>query len=70
MVECNEGDTILVDVFNGGTNSTSIHWHGQHQNGTIWMDGTAGVTNCPIPPGESFQYEFTVRNQWGTYWYV
>ncbi|RPB04170.1 hypothetical protein L873DRAFT_1667298 [Choiromyces venosus 120613-1] len=69
LVECNEGDTIVIDVYNGATNSTSLHWHGQSQNGTNWMDGTTGVTNCPIPPGKSFRYEFTVREQWGTYWY-
>lgn len=68
LVECNEGDTIVIDVYNGATNSTSLHWHGQYQNGTNWMDGTTGVTNCPIPPGKSFRYEFTVREQWGTYW--
>lgn len=69
LLECNEGDTLVIDVHNAGTNSTSLHWHGQYQNGTNFMDGITGVTNCPIPPGTSFRYEFTVRGQHGTYWY-
>jgi FtsP/CotA-like multicopper oxidase with cupredoxin domain len=39
------------------------------QNGTNWMDGTTGVTQCPVPPGKSFLYNFTIDNQFGTYWY-
>ncbi|KAG0289678.1 hypothetical protein BGZ96_006803 [Linnemannia gamsii] len=50
-------------------NGTAIHWHGMFQNGTNWMDGTSGVTQCPIPPGQSFTYNFTVPNQWGTFWW-
>lgn len=69
LLECNDGDTLVIDVHNTGTNSTSLHWHGQYQNGTNFMDGTTGVTNCPIPPGTSFRYKFTVRDQHGTYWY-
>lgn len=30
-------------------NGTSIHWHGIRQHNTNWMDGVAGVTECPIP---------------------
>lgn len=33
------------------------------------MDGSGGVTQCPIPPGQSFTYNFTIPNQWGTYWW-
>ena len=69
MVEVNEGDTIVAHVRNLAQNATSIHWHGLFQNGTNWMDGTVGVTQCPIAPGANFTYEFTVDNQYGTYWY-
>jgi len=68
-VEVNEGDTLVIDVHNRMTNSTSLHWHGFHQNGTNFMDGTPGITNCPIPPGSSFRYEFTANGLRGTYWY-
>jgi FtsP/CotA-like multicopper oxidase with cupredoxin domain len=30
------------------------------QIGTPWSDGTEGVTQCPIMPGDSFTYEFVV----------
>lgn len=66
MIVCNEGDTIVVNVDNQAKNSTSIHWHGIFQNGTNWMDGTPGVTQCPIAPGRKFRYEFTVTGQSGT----
>jgi FtsP/CotA-like multicopper oxidase with cupredoxin domain len=69
LIECNEGDTLIIDVENNGLNATSIHWHGIYQNGTNWMDGTVGITQCPIAPGGSFRYEFTVNGQSGTYWY-
>ncbi len=32
------------------------------------MDGTAGVTQCPIAPNSSFQYSFSADVA-GTYWY-
>lgn len=70
LVEANEGDTIVVDVHNRLTNSTSLHWHGFPQNGTGFMDGTVGVTSCAIPPGASFRYEFAAAaGLAGTYWY-
>ncbi|KAI1866391.1 hypothetical protein JX265_007692 [Neoarthrinium moseri] len=69
LIEVNEGDTIVVNVVNRASNATAIHWHGIFQNGTAWMDGTAGITQCPIAPGQSFKYEFTVKGQSGTYFY-
>lgn len=42
---------------------------GMLQNGTNWADGVPGISQCPIPAGKSFQYKFTVANQFGTYWY-
>ena len=69
LIECNEGDELVVHVRNQATNATSIHWHGLYQNGTNWMDGTVGVTQCPIAPGHSFTYRFNVTGQTGTYWY-
>ena len=69
LVRANRGDRILVNVTNQLSNATTVHWHGMFQNGTNWMDGTAGITQCPIPPGKSFMYNFTIENQYGTYWY-
>lgn len=69
LIEVNEHDEVVVHVHNRAANATSIHWHGLYQNGTAFMDGTVGVTNCPIAPGQSFTYRFNVTGQSGTYWY-
>lgn len=69
LIRVNRGDRLLINVTNEMSNGTTLHWHGLYQNGTNWMDGTAGITQCPIPPGRSFLYNFTVENQYGTYWY-
>ncbi|KAH0565751.1 hypothetical protein GP486_000848 [Trichoglossum hirsutum] len=64
------GDRIIVNVFNQlGNQSTSVHFHGIFQNGTTHMDGPVGVTQCAIPPGGRFTYNFTQIDQAGTYWY-
>jgi FtsP/CotA-like multicopper oxidase with cupredoxin domain len=69
MIECNEGDTLVIDVDNQSANATSLHFHGIFQNGTNFMDGTTGVTQCPIAPKQKFRYEFTITGQSGTYYY-
>ncbi|KAG2045315.1 multi-copper oxidase [Suillus americanus] len=70
LIEVNSGDELVVNVFNQLPNGTTIHWHGQLQNGTNYMDGTNGITQCPIPPGMNFTYRFTINpNQYGTFWY-
>ncbi|CAE6440989.1 unnamed protein product, partial [Rhizoctonia solani] len=69
-VEANEGDTIIVHVKNEIPRvGTSLHWHGLLQNGTAWMDGPAGITQCPIPSGGSFTYQFKIEGQYGTFWW-
>lgn len=30
------------------------------QIGSPWSDGTEGVTQCPILPGDTFKYQFVV----------
>ncbi|EPE10706.1 iron transport multicopper oxidase fet3 [Ophiostoma piceae UAMH 11346] len=69
IIEVDKGDRLIVNVTNSlGDKSTSIHWHGMFQNGTNEMDGASMFTQCPIPPGSSFTYDFVV-DQNGTYWY-
>ena len=45
------GDWFEITVINKLTNcnGTSIHWHGIRQWRSVWEDGVAGVTQCPIP---------------------
>lgn len=60
-----KGDRIVANVYNGLSNeSTSIHWHGMYQNGTNYMDGAPGVTQCQIAPGATMVYNFTVSSNW------
>ena len=49
-------------------NGTSVHWHGIRQWLTMHMDGVNGVTQCPIAPGDSFNYTFRAL-QYGSSWY-
>ncbi|KAI6699618.1 hypothetical protein NL676_013942 [Syzygium grande] len=64
-----QGDTVVVEVTNGlVTQNLAIHWHGIRQIGTPWSDGTGGVTQCPILPGDTFTYRFVVDRP-GTYLY-
>ncbi|KAI2609436.1 putative multicopper oxidase [Hypoxylon fragiforme] len=70
LIEANVGDTVRVRVNNKMANqSTTIHWHGINQRGSTWMDGVAGISQCGIPPGRSFTYEFRVQDQRGTFWW-
>ncbi|KAH8894494.1 hypothetical protein GQ53DRAFT_744682 [Thozetella sp. PMI_491] len=70
LIEANTGDTIRVLVNNMmASDSTTIHWHGIDQRSSSWMDGVNGVTQCGIPPGESFTYEFNLTDQRGSFWY-
>jgi FtsP/CotA-like multicopper oxidase with cupredoxin domain len=65
-IEAVEGDRIRIFVTNNLPEGTTIHWHGVLlPNG---MDGVAGLTQKPIPPGETWKYEFDLR-QHGTLMY-
>ncbi|KAL2391109.1 ferro-O2-oxidoreductase [Blastomyces gilchristii SLH14081] len=71
VVEARSGDRLIVDVRNGlEDEGVSVHWHGLHMRDANRMDGTVGVTQCAINPGDSFRYDFTISDsQSGTYWY-
>ena len=66
LIEAVEGDHVRIYVTNRLPEATAVHWHGLFvPNG---MDGVAGLTQRAIPPGETFRYEFTLR-QSGTFMY-
>ncbi|CAF1050223.1 unnamed protein product [Didymodactylos carnosus] len=64
-----KGDTINITVVNTLDMSTSIHWHGMFQIGTLTSDGVPGVTQCAIPSNQKYHYKFHTGIQTGTYWY-
>lgn len=61
-----EGDHAVIRVHNQMDVETSIHWHGILIPNA--MDGVPFVTFPPIAAGQTFTYEFDLR-QSGTYWY-
>ncbi|XP_067945827.1 uncharacterized protein [Watersipora subatra] len=68
-IEVPLGATVYVKVKNKLlTDSATIHWHGLRQRNTQWSDGTAYVSQCPIPPSSTFTYKF-VADLAGTFWY-
>lgn len=65
-IEVVEGDRVRIFVTNRLREHTTVHWHGMIlPNG---MDGVGGLNQPHIGPGETFVYEFTMR-QHGTHMY-
>src|SRR5688500_4481307 len=65
-IEAVEGDRVRIYVTNSLRAPTSVHWHGiLLPNG---MDGVGGLNQKAIYPGETFRYEFTLRQR-GTFMY-
>jgi len=65
-IEAVEGDRVRIYVTNKLDAPTTVHWHGIIvPNG---MDGVSGLTQPAIKPGETFKYEFTLK-QHGTFMY-
>jgi manganese oxidase len=65
-IEAVEGDLVRIYVTNNLPENTSIHWHGVLV--PSGMDGVAGLSQKNIEPGETYKYEFRLR-QHGTYMY-
>ncbi|CAH1446986.1 unnamed protein product [Lactuca virosa] len=68
-LEVSDGDTLIIKVLNNARYNVTIHWHGILQLGTPWADGPDRITQCPIQPGASYTYRFTILNQEGTLWW-
>ncbi len=65
-IEAVAGDKLRIYVTNRLPAETTVHWHGVRvPNG---MDGVNGLTQAPIPIGETFKYEFVVPDA-GTFMY-
>jgi len=65
-IEAVEGDQLRIYVTNKLPENTSIHWHGLLV--PSGMDGVGGLNQKTIEPGETYKYEFKLR-QHGTYMY-
>jgi manganese oxidase len=65
-IEAVEGDRVRIYVTNKLPEQTTVHWHGILV--PSGMDGVAGLSQKPVQPGQTYKYEFTLR-QHGTYMY-
>jgi FtsP/CotA-like multicopper oxidase with cupredoxin domain len=60
---------IVVDVKNHLPGlETALHWHGQLQRGSPYMDGVPMITQCPIQSETHFRYKFHASYP-GTHFY-
>lgn len=66
LLRLREGDMLTLRVHNKLDEDTSIHWHGLLL--PFQMDGVPGLSFPGIRPGETFTYEFPLKQN-GTYWY-
>ncbi len=66
VIEAVEGDQVRIYVTNRLPEPTTVHWHGILL--PSGMDGVAGLNQKPIPVGETFRYEFTLKHH-GTFMY-
>ncbi len=65
-ISAKQGDTLTINFKNYLKEPTTIHWHGIRNLNS--MDGVPDLTQPPIEPGESFVYQFPLRDA-GTFWY-
>ncbi len=65
-IEAVEGDRVRIFVTNRLREATTIHWHGLIL--PSGMDGVGGLSQPRIEPGETYVYEFTLK-QHGTHMY-
>jgi FtsP/CotA-like multicopper oxidase with cupredoxin domain len=65
-IQVTQGDKVRVIFKNELPESSSIHWHGFEDQ--IGFDGMPGISQAPVKPGESFTYNFVIKQE-GTFFY-
>jgi FtsP/CotA-like multicopper oxidase with cupredoxin domain len=66
LIKTHVGDRLIVHFRNELDEPTTVHWHGVRV--PIEMDGVPGISQPDVKKGESFTYDFVVRDA-GLYWY-
>lgn len=70
IIRVAKNDRVIIHLTNEMTDrNVSLHFHGLFMKNSNSMDGPEHITQCPIPPGHTFVYDFVVDDQVGTYWY-
>ncbi|XP_020254138.1 monocopper oxidase-like protein SKU5 isoform X1 [Asparagus officinalis] len=59
---------VVVNVKNDLDEPFLVTWNGFQQRKNSWQDGVSG-TNCPIPSGWNWTYQFQVKDQIGSFFY-
>ncbi|KAK1257881.1 Monocopper oxidase-like protein SKU5 [Acorus gramineus] len=59
---------VVVNVHNNLDEPFLVTWDGIQQRKNSWQDGVMG-TNCPIPSGWNWTYNFQVKDQIGSFFY-
>jgi FtsP/CotA-like multicopper oxidase with cupredoxin domain len=66
LIKTRVGDRVIVHFKNELDEPTTVHWHGVRV--PIEMDGVPEISQPEVKKGESFTYDFVVRDA-GLYWY-
>jgi FtsP/CotA-like multicopper oxidase with cupredoxin domain len=66
FIRARVGDRLIVHFTNNLPEPSTIHWHGVRV--PIEMDGVPGISQPAVKPGESFVYDFVLRDA-GLFWY-
>ncbi|MEO8678543.1 MAG: multicopper oxidase family protein [Vicinamibacterales bacterium] len=66
LIRATVGDRVIVHFTNTLPKPTTVHWHGIRV--PIEMDGVPGISQPEVKQGESFTYDFVVRDA-GLFWY-
>ncbi len=66
LIRYRQGERLRVKFQNQMTQGTTVHWHGLRLPNA--MDGVPHVTQPVVEQGESFDYEFELKDA-GSFWY-
>lgn len=66
IIKVKQGSSIFINFTNNINMDSAVHWHGLKLNNKY--DGVPGLTQKPVPSGESFLYRLDFPNE-GVYWY-
>ena len=66
LIRAKVGDRLRVHFENALPEPTTVHWHGVRL--PVNMDGVPVHSQSEVMPGESFEYDFVLRDA-GLFWY-
>ncbi|TKW08919.1 hypothetical protein SEVIR_6G056800v4 [Setaria viridis] len=68
LLNVTTNQNVRVNVQNNLDEPLLITWDGIQMRMNSWQDGVSG-TNCPIPPGWNWTYQFQLKDQIGSFFY-